>query len=783
MTDKGNNIFRLTEILQPQDIISTLRQTMLFLTGMAVLTGMIYLLSSNNLWGIFSRNAMIGLGTILMIYLLVKNNKTLLAAYATLILSGVLLFAIAWDGAGVMGTVYTMMVLVVIGTGLFIGRRAGYLTALIVFVAGLILLYAGRAGWLVNIERPITDLAALINTTFTFFTAAHLIRLTVDQVERALARAQKEIEERKQAEAEIRRLNVELENKIDTEQRTGSMRQRLLDFSRELLASVEVDEILEIIRQTASELVPHDVFAPYWVDEAAGVLRPIKAKGRRWFSSSFYQEWNIPLDKGIVGDSARKQQAECVNNSHLDPRAIFPPGAHEQIKQEHAIFLPIRSKDNMTGMLILARRDDPPYTKDEFESIQLLMRLAELALSHARMFSELEERVTKRTRELTSSNKRYQNFIENSAEGIWLVSFDDPIPTDLPYEEQVDLIQRTGYVAECNQALANMYGYSSREEMIGKNMLNDLYGGEATEANTQSTLKLVREGYRSSDRLTEEVNEKGERVYFMNNAVGEIHDGHLIGIWGVQRDVTELRQIETERERFIADLKSKNDELERFTYTVSHDLKAPLITIRGFLGYLEEDIQSADQERIKSDMVHIISATDKMQNLLDDLLELSRAGRMISQPETISFRDMAQDAVNLVMGQIEAQDVHVEIASDLPTVYGDRTRLTQVLQNLIDNAVKFMGNQSEPRVEIGQQGKDANGNPTFFVRDNGIGIPPEHQERVFELFNKLNPEGKGTGIGLSLVKRIIESHGGAIWVESEGSGKGSTFYFTIPESG
>jgi signal transduction histidine kinase len=228
-------------------------------------------------------------------------------------------------------------------------------------------------------------------------------------------------------------------------------------------------------------------------------------------------------------------------------------------------------------------------------------------------------------------------------------------------------------------------------------------------------------------------------------------------------------------------LEAKNAELERFTYTVSHDLKSPLFTIRGFLGYLERDALSGNRERLHADIERIISATDKMQELLNDLLELSRIGRVVNERQEIPFEEVVRDALILVQGRLAERGVNVHIDANLPVVFGDRPRLVEVLQNLLDNAAKFMGSQSQPRIEIGQRGEE-NGFAVFFVRDNGIGIAAEHHERIFGLFNKLDVQSEGTGIGLALVKRIIEVHGGRIWVESE-AGKGATFLFTLPLAG
>ena len=228
----------------------------------------------------------------------------------------------------------------------------------------------------------------------------------------------------------------------------------------------------------------------------------------------------------------------------------------------------------------------------------------------------------------------------------------------------------------------------------------------------------------------------------------------------------------------IAQLEAINAELERFTYTVSHDLRNPLVTIKGFLGMLEKDIREGKQERIKEDLNRISNAADRMHVLLADLLELSRVGRIMNPPENVDLGEVVREAIETLDAHLRARNVTVHCPLDFPIVYGDRIRLREVFENLIDNAAKYAGDQPDPMVEIDTR---TDGSETvIYVKDNGIGIEPQYQGKIFGLFDKLNPTSEGTGIGLALVKRIIETHGGNIWVESDGRGKGSTFCFTLP---
>lgn len=247
---------------------------------------------------------------------------------------------------------------------------------------------------------------------------------------------------------------------------------------------------------------------------------------------------------------------------------------------------------------------------------------------------------------------------------------------------------------------------------------------------------------------------------------------------GIIRDVTERRNAQERQTALLEQLTEKNAELERFIYTASHDLKSPLITIQGFSGMLEQSMARGELERMPGDIRRIRAAASRMQTLLDDLLELSRIGRLVNPPERISMRAIVQEVIDLVRNRISDGKLRTEIAADLPDAVGDPKRIFEVWLNLIENAVKFMGDRNRPSIEIGAQTEETE--TVYFVRDNGIGIEPAYHAKIFGLFERLDPGTEGTGIGLAIVKRIVEIHGGRIWVESDGPGRGCAFYFSLP---
>jgi PAS domain S-box-containing protein len=294
------------------------------------------------------------------------------------------------------------------------------------------------------------------------------------------------------------------------------------------------------------------------------------------------------------------------------------------------------------------------------------------------------------------------------------------------------------------------------------------------------------------DTLLAEVGEKGEviaREVQLRSKDGRLVDvsltlvplkdseGKTVGLVGFGKDIGELKRLERS-------LKTSNQELEHFTYTISHDLQTPLRAIHGFADLLlrRSGDRLDDKERHYLERMRI--GADRMAALINDLLELSRIGRITYPFERFSTADVLTQALAELEPTIKASGATIHIERPLPVVLADRVRLLRVWVNLLSNAIKYAKPGETPVVTVGTIApREGNGEAawTFFVRDCGIGIAPEYHHQIFEVFRRLHTheEYEGTGAGLAIVKRVVEFHGGRAWVESR-EGQGSTFWFTLP---
>jgi PAS domain S-box-containing protein len=355
--------------------------------------------------------------------------------------------------------------------------------------------------------------------------------------------------------------------------------------------------------------------------------------------------------------------------------------------------------------------------------------------------------------ELHDSEERYRTLFNEALIGICMADVE------------------TGIITDCNQAMSRLTGRPI-DDLVGSHQAS-LHPAPECNRPYSTTFLQHRHEYAGTVLRDQLITSSGEiRDVEIKGQVFEFRNKQIM--LGTFFDITERTQAEEE-------LRNKNAEIEQFLYTVSHDLRSPLVTVKTFLGYLEKDLSSGDNERIGKDMGFMHSAADRMEALLNELLDMSRVGRATVPADEVTFRELAAEALDALAGQIATGrvDVRVSAAAD-PALRGDRRRLLQIWQNLLDNALKYMGDQEAPCIEIGVE--EQQGETVFTVCDNGIGIAPEYSEKVFGIFEKLDRNTSGVGMGLTMVRRIVEMYGGSIRVESDGAGRGCCFRFTLPEA-
>jgi PAS domain S-box-containing protein len=372
---------------------------------------------------------------------------------------------------------------------------------------------------------------------------------------------------------------------------------------------------------------------------------------------------------------------------------------------------------------------------------------------------------------LKQKEEGYRTFIEQSAVGIWRAEYKKPISINLTIEEQVDLLLDTGLIAECNDFMATMYGYSSVDSLVGKR-IREFYHVENNfdEARTRELMtSFIKNNYRISSAESKELDRDGKVRFMLNNNIGVIEDGFLLRTWGVQTDITERKK--TERE-----LLETNHELDTFFYKASHDLKGPLASVMGIVNLARLESQNSDLEGY---FAMIETSVRRLDRTLLDLIDLARTRKGSTKISKINLKELVDEILGSLKHVMGFNRINFEIKIDHNTeIAADKVLVLSVFQNLIHNAINYCNHES-PWIRI-KIDKTENGIQAILA-DNGQGIPDKIKGRVFEMFYRGHQESSGSGLGLFIVKNALEKMKGDIRFESE-TGKGTSFFVSIPNA-
>jgi PAS domain S-box-containing protein len=365
------------------------------------------------------------------------------------------------------------------------------------------------------------------------------------------------------------------------------------------------------------------------------------------------------------------------------------------------------------------------------------------------IFRDITER-KKAERELRHGEEKYSTLVENSLTGIY--------------------IDQDEKIVFANSRFAEIYGYP-KQELLSIEAWK-LVHPEDRELTDEIRARRLKGEKAPSEYEARGLTKFGETIWIRRRNTRIDYEGRP-AILGNIVDITEQKAAEEELRRI-------NQELENFVHIVSHDLKIPIISIQGFASRLQKNYQGKLEKRGRKYLDHIRSSADRMEVLVSDLLSLSTIGRVVSDFADVSSHNILNKVASSLKPSLEENGIEFIVGENLPSIYCDGQRIYQVFENLLANAIKFVQGAKNPRIEVGYE--DRGQLHEFYVRDNGIGIDPKYHRKIFETFHRLKEtkSQEGTGLGLAIVDRIVNHHGGKVWVESE-KAKGATFYFTLPK--
>jgi PAS domain S-box-containing protein len=333
--------------------------------------------------------------------------------------------------------------------------------------------------------------------------------------------------------------------------------------------------------------------------------------------------------------------------------------------------------------------------------------------------------------------------------------------------ESALLIDTEGAILALNETAHQRLG-NAMEGLVGVNYYDLL----------QSTVA------KDSEQRVKEVIRTGNPIRFEDERDGQHFDNNVYPVFDTKGKVGRIAVFShdiTDRKRAQETLQKMNEDLKDFMHIVSHDMKTPIYAISGFSSLMLKYHHEELGEECLDCVNHIKINARRMEVLISDLGSLLRLGRVASTFKDVASLEIVRNTTSALQGRLKEKGINLLVADKLPTINCDEEKIYQVFDNLLTNAIKFVGNTENPEIEIRYEDKEEAHH--FSVRDNGIGIDPQHHQRIFEMFHRLKviEDEEGTGLGLAIVERIVNHHGGKVWVESE-KGKGATFHFTVPKA-
>ncbi|WP_411893322.1 PAS domain S-box protein [Winogradskyella sp. A2] len=450
-------------------------------------------------------------------------------------------------------------------------------------------------------------------------------------------------------------------------------------------------------------------------------------------NNKFCNFFGIPVAPELLVGQDCSESAEQSKAMFEDPKG-FVARIDDILKQKKLV---VGDELKMVNGKILERDYIPIFRDTEYHGH--LWSYRDITLQH------------QYSKGIEAEREKYRSIIANMNLGLVEVNNDD----------EIQLV---------NHSFAEMSGYQ-KEELIGKKGGKLLQADQNDDIITIENLKRQK-GLSNSYELKVKTKNGEIRYWLISGAPNFDINGNVTGSIGIHLDITEFKNLQVQKEKLLTKLEKSNEELEEYAHIVSHDLKSPLRSIDALVSWLKEDNKDKIDETSLQNLNLIQTTLEKMEQLITDVLNYSSVSSDNTIAEPVDTQTMLDDLISILF---IPKHINISIENPLPIVKGDKIKLQQVFQNLISNAVKFNNkDQGEIKINVKEEPQQYR----FSISDNGIGIEPQFHDKIFKIFHSLNQRKDSSGIGLSIVKKIVNIHGGKIWLEST-PGKGTTFYFTL----